>query len=461
MGTRTLLRSLRRRPVIAALVMLVVIAAGVVAFDSQRAQYRATGSIVLLPNSANVASGPLFGQGLPGFLATYAQLSTGTGYRNEVARASGLTVSAVRRDVSVGPGSSGAVLDVSATTGDAETSVATANAAVDALATRIGRVSGTSSSTALVKVRTTPASLPGSAIGPSRAVTLAGVVLVAIIAGALAAIGFDQLFRRVSDPDDAAEITGIPIVGVLPKARPKARGRPALAVGQHADPLLAACARDLRSNLMFGMEPGKAGKGWRTIAVVGLTPKGGVTTTVVNLALAIDELGETVAVVDATERGDASAVFEAADSEFPCFGPANGTATTLFQELAEVAVERYERIIVDPPSAIESPLTRVLASRVDTVIVAVPAGAMYPKQLRRSLENLRMVGANIAGVVLTRTKRRVARRWSTTGPSAQSFPTPQVSHSKDPTSGWGRDRVASASMPRERTVGAEQRTGNQ
>jgi Mrp family chromosome partitioning ATPase len=183
----------------------------------------------------------------------------------------------------------------------------------------------------------------------------------------------------------------------------------------------------------------------------------------VNLALAIDELGESVAVVDATERGDASAVFEAADSTIPCFGgqPANGTATTLFQELAEVAVERYERIIVDPPSAIESPLTRVLASRVDTVIVAVPAGAMYPKQLRRSLENLRMVGANIAGVVLTRTKRRVARRWSTTGPTAHSFPTPQTSHSNDPTSGWGRNRVASAPMLRERTVSAEQRTGNQ
>jgi len=46
-----------------------------------------------------------------------------------------------------------------------------------ALATRIERASGTSSSTALVKVRTTPASLPGAAIGPSRAVTLAGLVL--------------------------------------------------------------------------------------------------------------------------------------------------------------------------------------------------------------------------------------------------------------------------------------------
>jgi Mrp family chromosome partitioning ATPase/capsular polysaccharide biosynthesis protein len=460
MGTRTLLRSLRRRLVIAALVMLVVLAAGVAALDTQRAQYRATGSIVLLPNSANVASGPLFGQGLPGFLATYAQLSTGTPYRKAVARASGLTVPEVRRDVSVGPGSSGAVLNVSATTGDRETSLATANAAVAALATRIERASGTSSSTALVKIRLTPASLPGAAIGPSRAVTLAGLVLVAIISGALAAIGFDQLFRRVTDPDDAAEITGIPTVGVLPKARPKARGRPALAVGEQADPLLAACARDLRSNLMFGMEPGK---GWRTIAVIGLTPKAGVTTTVVNLALAIDELGESVAVVDATERGDASAVFEAADSTIPCFGgqPVNGTATTLFQELAGVAVERYERIIVDPPSAIESPLARVLASRVDTVVVAVPAGAMYPKQLQRSLENLRMVGANIAGVVLTRTTRRAARRWSTTGLSAQSFPTPPVSHSDDGASGWGRNRVASAPMLRERAVGAEQRSGNQ
>jgi Mrp family chromosome partitioning ATPase/capsular polysaccharide biosynthesis protein len=460
MGTRTLLRSLRRRLVIAALVMLVVLAAGVAALDSQRAQYRATGSIVLLPNSANVASGPLFGQGLPGFLATYAQLSTGTPYREAVARASGLTVPEVRRDVSVGPGASGAVLNVSATTGDRETSLATANAAVAALATRIERASGTSSSTALVKIRVTPASLPGAAIGPSRAVTLAGLVLVAIISGALAAIGFDQLFRRVTDPDDAAEITGIPTVGVLPKARPKARGRPAVAVGEQADPLLAACARDLRSNLMFGMEPGK---GWRTIAVIGLTPKAGVTTAVVNLALAIDELGESVAVVDATERGDASAVFEAADSTIPCFGgqPVNGTATTLFQELAGVAVERYERIIVDPPSAIESPLTRVLASRVDTVVVAVPAGAMYPKQLRRSLENLRMVGANIAGVVLTRTTRRAARRWSTTGPSAQSFPTPQGSHSDDGMSGWGRNRVASSPMLRERAVGVEQRTGNQ
>ena len=255
-------------------------------------------------------------------------------------------------------------------------------------------------------------------------VEVAAIALIATIVAALAAVTVDAFFRRVSDPDEIAEITDVPVVGVLPRVRPRHLG-PVLAVGvPDGDELLASCALDLRTNVMFGV--GRAGL-WRKVAVVGVLPLSGTTTTVVNMAVGLAELGARVQVVDAAPIDNARETLATVEGqqlgiEIVRLGSSEHGAV----HAATNTEQPDDRVIVDSPPVSTSPAARVLAVEMDATILVVPTGTLRPSELRRRIESLETLGVTLGGIVLARAPRSSARRWTTTVSDDQAARPPRV-----------------------------------
>jgi capsular polysaccharide biosynthesis protein len=420
MTSRALFRSIRRRKALACVIAIATMAAALAVLSSQPPTYRATASISFYPAKRSVAAGPLFGQSLPVLLATYAQLAADQVFQDAVGVATGQSSAAVKRALSVTPQSGAAVLNISATSTDANTAARVANAAAAELGLRVKSAAGNTSNSTLVTTQTSRAPVPTSATGPRRTVELAAIVLTAIIVGALAALAFDALFRRVSDPEAVAGISDVSVIGVLPRVLPRQPG-PALAIGvPGGDDLLARCTMDMRTNLLFGT--GRAGP-WRTFSVLGADQRAGVTTTVVNLAVGLAEIRTRVVVVDAASSGDARDLLRAGH-ELPVGVEVETIDGTTRGVMQASALSRHsdDLVIVDGPPVSTSPIARVLAAQTDATILVVPSGRLRPAQLRRQLESLQALDINVAGIVLTGVSRRTARAWATTRPAKSEKP---------------------------------------
>jgi Mrp family chromosome partitioning ATPase len=73
-------------------------------------------------------------------------------------------------------------------------------------------------------------------------------------------------------------------------------------------------------------------------------------------------------------------------------------------ELLEKAEESYEHVIIDTPPVLLMSDAKLLAPVVDGVIVVVGAEVSSLGMVRRGLQELKQIGANVIGVVLNRAK---------------------------------------------------------
>ena len=184
--------------------------------------------------------------------------------------------------------------------------------------------------------------------------------------------------------------------------------------------------RVLRTSVLFatGANPPK------TILITSGEPGEGKTTTVINTAISLSQLGASVLIVDAdlrkpmTHRGfglnseQGLSTYLSSDVEvegliqrvkignlsiLPC-GPIPANPSELLssermKELIKTQSDRFDHILIDsPPLRVTDPV--ILSTLVDGVILVVHGGKSSRDVVRQSRQMLANVGANVYGVVL-------------------------------------------------------------
>lgn len=312
-----------------------------------------------------------------------------------------------------------------------------------------------------------PAEVPTSPIGPQRLRTILLGFLVSLALGMGLAFFLEYLDNTVKSVEDVHRIAGLPTLAVIPaisdsSARamklasrkqlaaktgslesektgallpvsgntvnevPRAIAKPVFP-GDHVASVMEAY-RMLRTSVLLST----AGNPPKTILFTSSQPGDGKTTTSVNTAISLAQLGSSVLLIDADLRRPSvhralrldkgvglsnflsSGRVELDDvlqhSRIPKLdvltcgpippNPAELVASDRMRNLLEEAAARYEHVIIDSPPLMHVTDPVILSTMVDGVILVVQSGRSTRDVVRRARQELLNVGAKVFGVVL-------------------------------------------------------------
>ncbi|MEO7555929.1 MAG: polysaccharide biosynthesis tyrosine autokinase [Acidimicrobiales bacterium] len=239
---------------------------------------------------------------------------------------------------------------------------------------------------------------------------------------------FEQLDDSIRSKSQLEMVTRLATVGLIPSVPEWKRSQhEVVSIGQESSSASEAY-KSLRTSVQFmGIE--------RTVAVIQVTsalPSEGKTTTVGNLGVALARAGKRVVLVDSDLRrprlhqlfglsndegltsvllGDKSL----ADAVIPVPGerrlavlpsgpvPPNPSELLIvrrYAQLIETLRSQSDYVIIDTPPVLPVADARIVAGVVDATLLVVAANASAEKDIKRSLELLQQVDANIVGTVL-------------------------------------------------------------
>jgi polysaccharide biosynthesis transport protein len=250
-------------------------------------------------------------------------------------------------------------------------------------------------------------------------------LILGLVAGLIVGMGVTLLIEylnpRVRRADEAEEVTGLPLIGVIPRIGSPGRDPVGAAVGKEA-------FRSLRTNLRFAREQEP-----KLLAVTSHAPKQGKTTVAVNLATTLAEQGSTsVLLIDGDlrrplihrtfglERGpglcevlNGTAVLGEAIRPSPVHpklhvltaggpvpNPSAVTDSEAFSDLLDELKERFAFVVVDTPPVLAVTDGAVIAKKVDGTLVVIRADQADPVAVSHAMDQLRQIDASLLGVIL-------------------------------------------------------------
>jgi capsular exopolysaccharide synthesis family protein len=293
-----------------------------------------------------------------------------------------------------------------------------------------------------------PAQVPSGPVGPRRFFTILVGLLLSTAAGVGLAFLLDYLDNTIKTVEDVSRYAQLPALSVVPSVEGNARlglaakGRKALGNGNSSrsqpdfayklatldnQSSAAEAYRVLRTSVLLSA----AGNPPKTILVTSGQPGEGKTTTVVNTAISLAQMGASVLIVDCDLRRPATHKILGVDqphglstylsrdvplndliqklpianlSLLPCGPvPPNPAELIISEKMKEMLHElagRYDHILIDSPPLINVTDPVILSTMVDGVILVVHGGKSTRDVVRRARHELSTVGAKIFGVVL-------------------------------------------------------------
>ncbi len=301
-----------------------------------------------------------------------------------------------------------------------------------------------------------PAEVPTAPVDAKRLQGVSIAFFVSLCAGLIFAFFLEYLDNTIKTVDDVSRFVRLPALGVIPMiAKPQGRlsakkrtDRTLSSAGSAPNPVArrqsevlefesnssaAEAYRVLRTSVLLSA----AGCPPRTILVTSGQAGEGKTTTVVNTAVALSQLGASVLIIDCDMRRPAThKVFDVENSRglstylsrdediepliqrlslrnlslLPCGpippNPAELISSDKMKHLLAAMAERYDHVLIDSPPLINVTDPIILSTLVDGVVLVIHGGQSARDVVRRARQELVNAGAKIFGVVLNNVDMR-------------------------------------------------------
>lgn len=346
------------------------------------------------------------------------------------------TSAALSADVNASTPPGTTLISVSATSENAESSAAIANAAAGELARVIVSLEDREGLQAdPVKVTVVrPADVPANRSSPPGTATVALLAgIVGLILGVLLAAVREALDTTISSDDEAAHLAGGPLLGTIPLDSSTSK-RPLL-TEIAPNSARAEAYKALRTNLRFTDVEREV----HVVVVTSAVAGDGKTTTAANLALSLAQMGRQVLLLEGDLRAphvmelfglvegagltdvlldstpvddvlqklpDTNLTLLAAGQIPP--NPSELLGSSHMAKLLQELRQEFESIIVDAPPLLPVTDAAVLAERADGTMLVIQERRTTKAQLVRARDTLDAVDARFLGVVVNMS--RVSRR---------------------------------------------------
>jgi capsular exopolysaccharide synthesis family protein len=297
-----------------------------------------------------------------------------------------------------------------------------------------------------------PPQVPVAPVGPNRLRTVLIGLLVSLMAGVGLVFFLEYLDNTVKTVEDVSRYAQLPALSVVPaisgrrksallvgsgNGHKKTATQPSLINGSQfvAEQLtlldsrssVAEAYRVLRTSVLLS----SVDRPPKTILITSGQPGEGKTTTVVNTAISLAQLGASVLIIDCDLRKPAvhkvlgmgnprglTTLFSsgipiecviqklsiAGVSILPCGpippNPSEMISSAKMKRMLKALAETYDYIIIDSPPLLRVTDPVILSTMVDGVILVVRGGKSTREVVRRTRQELSLAGARIFGVVL-------------------------------------------------------------
>lgn len=306
-----------------------------------------------------------------------------------------------------------------------------------------------------------PARSQSVPVRPRRASNLALGILFGLFTGLATAYAVDTLDRTVSNPMEVEEITGMPVIGVIPNfgetsgvyglrlpslaSRLNGKGQidpnnlPAqisVWMLDHPDSAAAEAFRVLRTSIMLS----RAGGGPKVILITGCSPGEGKTTVTVNLAVAFAQHNKKVIIIEADMRrpklkhkmdfpaqsglsnilaGSCTrdeailrGVYVPTLDVLPAGPrppmPSEILGSSSFDELLMQFRNSYDLVLIDSPPALLVTDAVSISPKADAVLWIAHSGVITRPYLTRATHLIERSGMHVVGFVVNRISRKTS-----------------------------------------------------
>ncbi len=405
------------------------VGAGLLLAMVQTPSYRASTEVFISTQASDTSSDLVQGNAFTlSRVNTYARLASSEEVLDRVVEQLDLEVPAreLIEQIRAVPVPGTAILEISATSSDAEFAAALANATAANLADSVAELESDGTSSPIRLATIVSASVPPVPESPRPLLqAILGGMLMAIAALAFV-VARDLLDTRIRTERDIKAVTAAPLLASV-HFDAKSTKRPLVV---HDDPLSpqSEVFRTLRTNLNFLKVDGNR----RLFAITSSIPGEGKTTTVANLALAIAGSGQSVLLIDADLRKPKLAEYmnlngavgltdvlierSGLDDAVQRWGstglyvlpaghvPPNPSellgSQAMHSLLAELRSE-FDWVVLDAPPLLPVTDAVVLAQHGAEVLLVAAANRVNAPQLKRSLEMLETADASLGGLIMT------------------------------------------------------------
>lgn len=324
------------------------------------------------------------------------------------------------------------MLTISVSDPDPQQAALLANSLANELASTVRDITPKSEGADTIKATVTTQASPASS--PSSPNQLQYALIGAMIGALLSSLlwlGRETFNSRLRDGEDLARITDKSLIGEIPFARDMGE-HDTLAVAANSETPMAEAMRTMVAKMRFSLRKRDSAN---VVMVTSSIPAEGKSTLSANIAAAMSESGWSTLLVDCDLRrpsvaeylglnaysgltsvliGDAEiedVIQHIPDSDMDIIpsGPVPPNVTELISsdEMAafiEKAKETYEYIILDTPPVLPVADSLTLSEYADAVVVVSNAQGTRTHQLRKAIEALEAVRANVIGVAINKMK---------------------------------------------------------